>query len=114
MQIFDVHRNSAYTAAYTSSQQTNSSSSNSDTSLSGTADSGFDATKAFMDYANETPAQRMFDSWLGTQHVTKEEYNSMSDADKQKLVDKFEEYMKEKMREKLSVNSTSGSSSSAA
>ena len=67
-------------------------------STSKSDDSGL---QEFMRYAKETPAQRMFDSWLGRQNISMEQYNSMSAADKQKLVDQFEAEMKQKLKSEM-------------
>jgi hypothetical protein len=78
-----------------------SSSTSSGTSTSGSGStskaSGSDALQAFMRYAKETPAQRMFDNWLQGQGVTQEQFNAMTPAQKQKLVNEFETQMKAKL-----------------
>jgi hypothetical protein len=58
---------------------------------------GDDAVQQFMDYAKETPAQRMFDNWLEGQHITQAEYDSMSQAQKQKLLDQYQLQLKQEM-----------------
>ena len=63
-----------------------------------------DAADNFMNYAKETPAQRMFDTWLQQQNISKDEYNSMSSSDKEKLMEKYKEYLKEKMQSDYSLN----------
>lgn len=59
--------------------------------------SGDDAVEEFMHYAKETPAERMFDNWLHSQNITEQQYDAMTPAEKQKLVDQFETQMKQKL-----------------
>jgi len=59
----------------------------------------------FLRYAKETPAQRMFDSWLGSQNITMDQYNAMSAAEKEKLTQQFEQYMKETMKKDIAGTS---------
>jgi hypothetical protein len=59
----------------------------------------------FLQYAKETPAQRMFDSWLSSQHITMDQYNSMSTAAKEKLTQQFDQYMKETLQGKVAGTS---------
>jgi hypothetical protein len=103
MQIFGVHSDSAYTASSSSSLSDVTSSSN-------------NAVKEFMDYASETPAQRMFDNWLKSEGISKDDYNAMTPQEKQKVLDKFQEYIKTKLRGEMtdSLNSATGGSSNAA
>jgi len=61
-------------------------------------DSGF---ADFMRYAKETPAQRMFDTWLSSQNISMDQYNAMSSAEKGKITQEFEQYMKEKMKSEI-------------
>jgi hypothetical protein len=56
-----------------------------------------DGTQQFMDYAKETPAQRMFDNWLEGQHISQSEYDSMTQAQKQKLIDQYQLQLKQEM-----------------
>jgi hypothetical protein len=104
MQIYGLPSNSSYSASSSQSEEESSSSFQSHfLSASGGND---DAVQEFLDYAKETPAQRMFDSWLSGQHISKAEFNSMSDEEKQKLIDKFREEMKEKMKAALGTSSS--------
>jgi hypothetical protein len=65
-----------------------------------TAGTGNGAVQDFLSYMHETPGQRMFDSWLGSQHISKEQFAAMSPADKQKLVERFRRELEEKMKGK--------------
>jgi hypothetical protein len=76
------------------------------------ASSDDDGLQQFLQYAKETPAQRMFDNWLSSQHITMAQFNSMSTAAKEKLTQQFEQYMKETMQG--SVAGTSNSVAAAA
>ncbi len=62
------------------------------------ADPADDAVKEFMDYAKETPEQRLFDGWLGTQGVSEKDFKAMSPAQQQDLRNKFEEQMADRMK----------------
>jgi len=75
------------------------------TNAAGTGDDGL---QDFLRYAKETPAQRMFDGWLSSQHITMSQYNAMSTSEKEKLTQQFEQYMKETM--KTNVAGTSNTS----
>jgi predicted amidohydrolase len=103
MNIFGVQSNSAYTTS-------------SATSLSDAASSGYDPVKEFMEYASETPAQRLFDTWLKSEGISKDDYNAMSAVEKQQVLDKFQEYIKAKLRGEMTdaANSATSRSSSAA
>jgi hypothetical protein len=80
-------------------------SSNSTSAVSGTSSSndpgGDEALQEFMSYAKETPAQRMFDNFLQSQNISKQQYDAMTPAQKQKLVDAFEAQLKEKLGTQL-------------
>ena len=65
--------------------------------------SGESGLQEFMQYAKETPAQRMFDSWLKGQGVTEQQFNAMTPAEKQKLVDQFEAQTKTKMKSEMTA-----------
>jgi hypothetical protein len=108
MEISNVQNNSAFvsqkdnkaTSSFASFFQ-DASSSSSGSAVSGAASSddpgGDEALQEFMSYAKETPAQRMFDSWLQGQNITEQQYNAMTPAEKQKLTNEFEAQMKEKL-----------------
>ncbi len=55
------------------------------------------AVQEFMNYAKETPAQRMFNDWLSSQNITEQQYAAMTPAQQQKLVEKFEAQMKQEL-----------------
>jgi hypothetical protein len=95
MHIPGIQNHSAFAAS--SSQPTNSNTPPFAGSFLDAASSGGDAVEQFLDYAKETPAQRMFDSFLQNQHISKDQYNSMTQAEKQKLIDEFKLELKAKM-----------------
>jgi hypothetical protein len=82
--------------------------SGSGSAVSGAASSddpgGDEALQEFMRYAKETPAQRMFDSWLKSQNISEQQYQSMTPAEKQKLINEFEVQMKEKLHNEMSAS----------
>jgi hypothetical protein len=110
MQIYGLPSNSSYSAS--SSQQTEEDSSSFQNHFLDAASSNDDAVQEFLEYAKETPAQRMFDSWLESQHISKAEYNSMTQEQKQKLIDEFREQMKAKMKAALGTSSSETTPSS--
>jgi predicted flavoprotein YhiN len=72
--------------------------------------SGDSTVQDFLDYMKESPAQRMFDNFLSAHHISKEEWNAMTPAQKQKIIDEFKHEMEDKMKQKLGANTaTSGS-----
>lgn len=109
MQIYGLPSNSSYSTSSSQSEQESSSSFQSHFLTA--SSSNDDAVQEFLDYAKETPAQRMFDTWLSGQHISKAEFNAMSQEEKQKLIDKFREEMKEKMKAALGTPSSASASS---
>ena len=75
-------------------------------SAAGSATGASDPVKAFTAFMNETPAQRMQDSWLQEHGVTPDQFASMSADDKQKILDQMKRDMEERMKEKASQDST--------
>jgi hypothetical protein len=57
------------------------------------------AEQKFLDYANETPAQRMFDSMLGQFGVTKDQFNAMSPAEQQKITQKIQQLVQQQAQQ---------------
>jgi hypothetical protein len=51
----------------------------------------------FMEYANMTPAQRMFASMLGKLGITQDQFNSMTPAEQQKVEDKIRDMIKKQL-----------------
>lgn len=51
----------------------------------------------FQEYANMTPAQRMFASMLGKLGITQDQFNSMSPAEQQKIEDKIRDMIKKQL-----------------
>jgi hypothetical protein len=68
----------------------------------------------FLDYAKETPAQRMFSNWLDSQGITQSQYNAMSETQKNKLQEQYREYMKEHLKDAYGTNGSSSSTASSA
>lgn len=93
----------ADSAASSTSSTSGSSSSSSTSDTSGLT--------AFLEYARETPEQRMFDSWLGNQGITKSQYNAMSAEEKQKLTTQFEQIEKAKFKEEMGTNTAASTAS---
>lgn len=73
-----------------------------------------DPIKKFEDYMQETPAQRMQDSWLAQHGISKEQYAAMSAADKQKLVDEMRHDIETKLQKAAAGGSSAGVSASVA
>ncbi len=51
----------------------------------------------FLQYANMTPAQRMFASMLGKLGITEDQFKAMSPADQQKIEDKIRDMIKKQL-----------------
>jgi hypothetical protein len=51
----------------------------------------------FLQYANMTPAQRLFASMLGKLGITEDQFNAMSPADQQKIEDKIRDMIKKQL-----------------
>jgi hypothetical protein len=89
------------------------SSTGSDSTVSD-SDSSDSAIEEFMAYAKETPAERMFDNWLGSQHMTMAQYNSMTTAQKQAITNEYNAYMKQELNSQVAgLSSTTATVSSA-
>jgi hypothetical protein len=65
-----------------------------------------------MDYMNEKPAERMFDSWLGQHHITKAEYAAMSQDEKAKIQAEFQQYLKQKIQQEAGLTGSTDSAAS--
>jgi hypothetical protein len=95
MQVSGVQDSSIYTTSSSQQQAATTSSTSSFAShFSTAASSGDDIVQEFMKYASETPEQRMFDNWLSSQNVSEQQYDAMTPAQQQALIDKFEEQLK--------------------
>jgi hypothetical protein len=55
------------------------------------------AVQQFLEYANMTPAQRLFAQMLGKLGLTQDQFNAMSPADKQKVEDKIRDMIKKQI-----------------
>ena len=72
----------------------------SDAGLTATAKPADDPVKDFLEYMQMTPAERMERAWLKQHGISKEEFDAMSPAEKQKLMDE----MKKDIAEKIKLN----------
>jgi hypothetical protein len=57
-----------------------------------------DPVQEFTDYMKQTPAERMQYAWLKQHRVTKAQFDSMSGAEKQKLIEEMKHELEEKMK----------------
>jgi hypothetical protein len=53
------------------------------------------AVQKFLEYANMTPAERMFSQMLSQLGLTEDQFKAMSPADQQKVEDKIRELVKQ-------------------
>lgn len=65
-----------------------------------------DPVKEFQDYMKESPAQRMVDSWLEQHGITRQQFDAMNEADKQKLLAQMKEELKHKIKENVEKSVT--------
>lgn len=63
--------------------------------------SGAEIVKQFMDYMEKTPEQRMLDAWLGQHGISREEFDSMSPEEKQKILDEMKQDMEARLKQKM-------------
>lgn len=106
MNISSIGGSSLYGSPSLTSKGGNSSSTGGTQQSSSSGDS---AVQDFLAYMKESPAQRMFDNFLSAHHITKEEYNSMTPAQKQKIQDEFKLEMESKMKQKLGASTGTSS-----
>jgi len=129
MQISDILDSSTYAASSTQQESktassfascfldaqdsTSASSSTSSSASTSSMSSGDKALQEFMRYAKETPAERMFDSWLSSQNISEKQYNAMTPAQQQALHQKFEQQLEQKLKDEslATLNSAVTSSS---
>ncbi|SDR82917.1 hypothetical protein [Bradyrhizobium canariense] len=57
------------------------------------------AVQQFLEYANMTPAQRMFASMLNKLGLTQDQFNAMSPADQQKVEQKIQQMIKQQVQD---------------
>lgn len=62
----------------------------------------------FLKYLQKSPAERMFENWLASQKMTKEQFDAMSPEEKQKLIEKFKREMQEELKRKYNLGQTGG------
>ncbi|WP_213770101.1 hypothetical protein [Bradyrhizobium sp. dw_78] len=60
---------------------------------------GNSIVQQFLQYANMTPAQRMFASMLGKLGLTQDQFNAMSPADQQKVEEKIQQMVKQQVQD---------------
>ena len=60
-----------------------------------------DAVQKFMNYMNETPAQRLQNAWLQQHGITPQAFAAMSSADKQKIIDEMKQDIEAKLKQKM-------------
>lgn len=53
------------------------------------------AEDKFLEYAQETPAQRLFDSVLGQLGLTKDQFNALSPDEQQKVAQKIQQLIEQ-------------------
>lgn len=97
MQIFGIQDNSASAISSTPHQNQSKSASSFGSYLAAASDSDDNAVQEFMDYAKETPAQRMFSNWLGSHNITQQQFDAMTPAQQQALVDQFKQQMEQSL-----------------
>ena len=64
------------------------------------------AMQEFKDYMSQTPAQRMMYSWLAEHGITKQQFDAMSDADKQKLLAQMKQEIEQKIKQNVEKSVT--------
>jgi hypothetical protein len=76
-----------------------SASANAATSLTEAPKEKPDAAQEFLDYMKLTPAQRMQYAWLEQHGISKEQFDSMSAEDQQKLLDQMKHDIEDKIKQ---------------
>ncbi|MCB5187492.1 hypothetical protein LG200_05660 [Methylobacillus caricis] len=77
-------------------------------SLSSSSQSGYlqsEAAKELEEYMNMSDSEKFQWHWLNSHGITKEEFNSMSGEERQKIVDQMKEELKQKADNTLSSQS---------
>lgn len=77
---FDISNLAEDTASISSSKSKNTSTDNS-------------VVQQFLEYGKETPAQQMFSNWLGSQNMTLDQFNALSQSEKDKVLEKYREQL---------------------
>jgi len=95
MQISGLQDNSVFPPASSPQTIQRSGSSFSGSLIDATDSSDSSAVQEFMAYAHETPAQRMFTNWLAGQDISQSQYDAMTAPQKEALMKKFEEQLKQ-------------------
>ena len=71
-------------------------------------DTGSQAVKDFLAYANMTPAERMFAAWLHSHKMTQEQFNALPASEQEQIRKDFEVAMRQKMGTENSGTENSG------
>lgn len=110
MQITGVINKTSY-ADFSTEKQSNSNTVSFGEYLSAAtaqqAEQAEDPIQAFLNYASETPAQRMLDSWLKTQNMTIEQFNALPSEEQKAILEKFKQAMKDKMNREMGISQIS-------
>ena len=64
-------------------------------------DSNSDIVKNFESFLKESPAQQMQDEWLQAHGITKEQFDQMSAADKQKVITEMKQDIETQLKKKM-------------
>src|ERR1700744_5039101 len=67
-------------------------------SSSSQSSQGNSIVQQFEQYANETPAQRMFDQMLGQLGITEDQYKSMTPSQQQQVQEKIQQMIKQQVQ----------------
>jgi hypothetical protein len=78
-------------------QSSSSSSANSSDSAAASGPSADPAVQKFLEYAKETPAERLHDEMLSQLGLTEQQFKALSPADQQKVEDKIRDMIKKQL-----------------
>jgi hypothetical protein len=92
---------SSFQDCLAAAQQGTSNSAAAPAATPGKTNTGNSAVQDFLSYMHESPGERMFDSWLGSQHMSRQQFESLGPAEKQKVMERFRRELEEKMKSKL-------------
>jgi hypothetical protein len=62
------------------------------------------SAQQFLSYMQETPAQRTQSAWLSQHGITQQQFDAMSPADKQKIIDKMQQEINEQIKQQTENN----------
>lgn len=63
-----------------------------------------DTSSQFLDFMKLTPEQQMQQAWLAQHGVSQAQFDAMSPADKQKLIDQMTAEIKQKVKDKVEAS----------